>query len=40
MFHVLVIDDDEQMQFFLNEALRRQGYASRSGRRPRKASRY
>ncbi len=27
MFHVLVIDDDEQMQFFLNEALRRQGYA-------------
>ena len=27
MFHVLVIDDDEQMQFFLNEALSRQGYA-------------
>ena len=27
MFHVLVIDDDEQMQFFLSEALRRQGYA-------------
>jgi two-component system response regulator AtoC len=27
MFQVLVIDDDEQMQFFLNEALRRQGYA-------------
>lgn len=27
MFHVLVIDDDEQMQFFLNEALRRHGYA-------------
>ena len=27
MFHVLVIDDDEQMQFFLNEALHRQGYA-------------
>jgi two-component system response regulator AtoC len=27
MFHVLVIDDDEQMQFFLGEALRRQGYA-------------
>ncbi len=27
MFHVLVIDDDEQMQFFLNEALRRSGYA-------------
>ena len=27
MFHVLVIDDDEQMQFFLNEALHRHGYA-------------
>lgn len=27
MFHVLVIDDDEQMQFFLNEALQRYGYA-------------
>jgi two-component system response regulator AtoC len=27
MFHVLIIDDDEQMQFFLNEALHRQGYA-------------
>ena len=27
MFHILVIDDDEQMQFFLNEALHRQGYA-------------
>ncbi|MEW5983923.1 MAG: sigma-54 dependent transcriptional regulator [Acidobacteriota bacterium] len=27
MFHVLVIDDDEQMQFFLKEALGRQGYA-------------
>ena len=27
MFHVLVVDDDEQMQFFLNEALHRQGYA-------------
>jgi two-component system response regulator AtoC len=27
MFHVLVIDDDEQMQAFLNEALLRKGYA-------------
>lgn len=27
MFHILVIDDDEQMQFFLKEALQRQGYA-------------
>jgi two-component system response regulator AtoC len=26
MFHILVIDDDEQMQFFLKEALQRQGY--------------
>jgi two-component system response regulator AtoC len=26
MLHLLVIDDDEQMQFFLKEALQRQGY--------------
>jgi len=27
MFTILVVDDDEQMQFFLREALERQGYA-------------
>ncbi|MBI1873726.1 MAG: sigma-54-dependent Fis family transcriptional regulator [Acidobacteria bacterium] len=27
MFNILVVDDDEQMQFFLREALERQGYA-------------
>ena len=26
MFHILVIDDDEQMQFYLREALQQQGY--------------